>query len=232
MSAPGHRRPAGHARIEAAKAARERAARRRQQRPYVLGGIGVVVVALLGVFLLTQGNDSTTTATTGTTVAANPPFAYGTGACAPSSPPTPGRHRLPRHQRLPTVHQPGQPLHRHVRHLGGHRGGEPRLDQHAGHGQQLRAARRLRLLRRQQVVPHRHLDRHHPGWGAAHQQRRRPGPGLHHPRRGRSLHLQARPAGHGPHRHNPTAPAPSSSSPSTTRPRRSMPRAPTSCSAR
>ena len=88
MSAPGHRRPVGHARIEAAKAARERAARRQQQRPYILGAIAVVVVAVIAVLLLTTGNDSTTS-TTATTVASDVPFAYGTAACAPAAPPTP-----------------------------------------------------------------------------------------------------------------------------------------------
>ena len=92
MSAPGHRRPAGHARIEAAKAAREKAARRRQQRPYVLGAIAVVAVALVAVVVFTSGDDSSTVTaadSTATTVAETPPFAYGTAACAPSTSPNP-----------------------------------------------------------------------------------------------------------------------------------------------
>jgi cyclophilin family peptidyl-prolyl cis-trans isomerase len=88
MSAPGHRRPAGHARIEAAKAARERAARRRQQRPYILGAAAVVVVAVIAVLVLTSGTDNSSS-TTATTVPSNPAFAYGTAACAPASTPSP-----------------------------------------------------------------------------------------------------------------------------------------------
>jgi len=88
MSAPGHRRPVGHARIEAAKVARARAARRRQQRPYILGAVAVVAVVLVAVALFTAGIDSTSTASTGTTLS-DTAFAYGTQPCAPVPTPNP-----------------------------------------------------------------------------------------------------------------------------------------------
>ena len=88
MSAPGHRRPVGHARIEAAKVARERAARRRQQRPYILGAIAVVAVAVVAILVFTAGDNSTSTASTGTTIS-DTPFAYGTQPCAPNPTPDP-----------------------------------------------------------------------------------------------------------------------------------------------
>lgn len=87
MSAPGHRRPVGHARIEAARIARERAAQRRQRRPYYLAVGALVVVVFVAFLILRSGSDSTSTDSTATSVPATPAFAYGTGACAPAAPP-------------------------------------------------------------------------------------------------------------------------------------------------
>jgi cyclophilin family peptidyl-prolyl cis-trans isomerase len=98
MSAPGHHRPVGHARIEAAKKAREQAERRRRRRPLYLGiTAAVVVLVVAGIFLVKPDNSPTVTAdSTATTTPPPTTFAYGTGACAPASPPIP-----------PTVDFPG-----------------------------------------------------------------------------------------------------------------------------
>ena len=86
------RRPRGHDRIAAAKAARARAERRRQQRPYVLGALAVVVVVALAIALLVKSsNDASTTASTSDTTATTTPvpFTYGTADCLTSPGPTP-----------------------------------------------------------------------------------------------------------------------------------------------
>ena len=95
--ATNRRRTRGHDRIEAARVAKERAARRRQRMPYMVGGIAVLVVVLIGIAVLvstssdkanvTTGPSATTatTAVAGTSAA----FTYGTTACPPATPPSP-----------------------------------------------------------------------------------------------------------------------------------------------
>ncbi|HEX7444299.1 MAG TPA: hypothetical protein VF320_10445, partial [Acidimicrobiales bacterium] len=90
MSAPGHRRPVGHARIEAARQAKIRAARRRAHRPYYIAGAVALVVVFVGSILLIRSDHGTSVATTSDTTqttGASKEFAYGTAPCAPSSPP-------------------------------------------------------------------------------------------------------------------------------------------------
>ena len=120
MSAPGHRRPAGHARIEAAKAARAAAPLGvSNARPYILGAAGRDRGGgdrRAGVHqrerLQLDGRRRPPPCRPARPSPTAPPPAR-----RPRRPPA-RRARLPRHQRLPAVHQPGQPLHRHVRHHG------------------------------------------------------------------------------------------------------------------
>jgi peptidyl-prolyl cis-trans isomerase A (cyclophilin A) len=91
------RRARGHDRIAAAKLAREQAERRRQRRPWIIGGAALAAVVVVAVGLLVKSSSDSsnvttgptpTTGVTGTTVAGAPVgFTYGTGPCAPTTPP-------------------------------------------------------------------------------------------------------------------------------------------------
>ncbi len=66
--------------------------------------------------------------------------------------------------------------------------GRARHRTHAEDRRQLRRPLPVEVLRRHRDLPDRERHRHRPGRVAAHPGRRRPGPGLHDPRRGRAVH--------------------------------------------
>jgi len=96
--ATNRRRARGHDRIEAAKVARERAARRQRRMPWIVGGAALAVIVVVAIALLatssSDGPNVTTGTTPGTTTGTGAPgadaaFVYGTADCAPPAPPTP-----------------------------------------------------------------------------------------------------------------------------------------------
>ena len=97
--ATNRRRARGHDRIEAARHAREKAARRRQLMPWIVGGAALAVIVVVGIVLLVSSSSDKSNVTTGppgtgtgtgTTVAGSPAgFTYGTAPCAPATTPKP-----------------------------------------------------------------------------------------------------------------------------------------------